>query len=271
MRKIRQFLVLLIGALIFAGILLYMFQERLIFLPTKLPESHTYSFEHSFEEFTLETPDLARLNALHFKVTDPKGVILYFHGNAGDLSRWGEVVSIFPDHGYDVIVMDYRTYGKSTGKLSKQALLEDAARFYEHTLTICPEEDIILYGRSLGSGIASYLASQYNPRQLILETPYYSLEAIAKKRFPILPISKLLRYNLQSFEYLQEVNTPISIFHGDEDKVIPISSGRKLFDAIPSASKWFYVIPGGRHNDLDTFAEFHEAVFRSLEEHTPVK
>ena len=271
MRKIRQFLVLGIGALIFAGILLYMFQERLIFLPTKLPESYAYSFEHSFEEFNLETPDLARLNALQFKVTDPKGVILYFHGNAGDLSRWGEVVSIFPALGYDVIVMDYRTYGKSTGKLSKQALLDDANRFYEHTKTMYSEKDIILYGRSIGSGIASYLASKHAPRQVILESPFYSLEAIAKKRFPILPISKLLRYNLNSYEYLQELSAPISILHGDEDKVIPISSGRKLFESIPAPSKSFYKIPGGGHNDLDTFSEFHEALLMSLKAHAPVE
>ncbi|MBT8235163.1 MAG: lysophospholipase [Bacteroidia bacterium] len=271
MRKIRHFLVLGAGALIFAGILLYMFQERLIFLPTKLPESYTYSFEHSFEEFNLETPDLARLNALHFKVMNPKGVILYFHGNAGDLSRWGEVVSIFPSQGYDVIVMDYRTYGKSTGKLSQEALLEDADRFYEHTKTMYPENDIILYGRSIGSGLASYLASKHSPRQVILESPFYSLEAIAKKRFPILPISKLLRYNLTSYQYLQKLRAPISILHGDEDKVIPISSGRKLFDAIPVSSKTFFRIAGGGHNDLNAFSEFHEALFESLKAQAPVE
>ncbi len=101
--------------------MLYFLQEKFIFLPSKLPQDYAYSFAFPHTEFNLETPDGAKLNGLHFKNGNSKGVILYFHGNAGDLSRWGEIALFFVEKQYDVVIMDYRTYGKSTGKLSPQA------------------------------------------------------------------------------------------------------------------------------------------------------
>ncbi|MBT8313866.1 MAG: lysophospholipase, partial [Maribacter sp.] len=106
----------------------------MIFLPTKLPQDYRYSFRHDFEEINLKTDDGFVLNSIHFKQVKPKGLILYFHGNAGDLSRWGNITSFFADKNYDVLVMDYRTYGKSTGKLSEDALHKDAQMFYGYAL-----------------------------------------------------------------------------------------------------------------------------------------
>ena len=140
--------------------MLTLIQEKFIFLPTQLPEEYSYSFDNEFEEFFLTNPDGARLNALHFKTNKPKGVILYFHGNAGDLSRWGEIANRFLDFEYDVIVMDYRGYGKSTGKRSESSLFEDAQLFYEHTAKLFSKDDIVVYGRSLGCSIATHVASQ---------------------------------------------------------------------------------------------------------------
>jgi len=151
--------------------MLYFIQEKMIFLPTKLPQDYRYSFRHDFEEINLKTDDGFVLNSIHFKQLKPKGLILYFHGNAGDLSRWGNITSFFADKNYDVLVMDYRTYGKSTGKLSEDALHNDAQLFYEYALERYDESDIILYGRSLGTGIATKLAANNNPDRLILETP----------------------------------------------------------------------------------------------------
>ena len=153
-----------------------------------------FDFQDQFEELFLEAQDGAVINALHFKAEAPKGVILYFHGNAGDLSRWGNITSYFVEKRYDVLVMDYRTYGKSTGELSEKALYDDALMCYSHLLKTYDENDIIIYGRSLGTGMATYMASVKNPKQLILETPYYSLVDIAKRRFPILPVSLFMKY-----------------------------------------------------------------------------
>lgn len=163
------------------GSALYLFQEKLLFLPTNLEQDYVYEFNPDFEEIFLEPEHQVLINAIHFKAENPKGVILYFHGNAGDLSRWGKITEKFVDLQYDIFVIDYRTYGKSKGKLSEEALYNDAQFCYDYLLKQYSENEITLYGRSLGTGIASYLAAKNKPSRLILETPYYSILDVAKE------------------------------------------------------------------------------------------
>ncbi|MCL6266005.1 alpha/beta hydrolase [Flagellimonas myxillae] len=243
----------------------YTFQEKLIFLPTQLPQDYQYSFDQPFEELFLDTPDGSRLNALHFVLENPKGLILYFHGNAGDLSRWGQIASTFTELGYEVIVMDYRGYGKSTGERSEELLYEDAQRFYDLAKEKHPEEKIIVYGRSLGTGIASHLVSNNKPKKLVLETPYYSLLEVAQGRFPFLPVNYMLKYRLPSHKYLESVSAPIRIFHGTEDRIVPYASGEKLFKSIQQQDKIMYTIPNGQHNDLDQFEIYQNGIKKELE------
>ncbi|MGB5821390.1 MAG: alpha/beta hydrolase [Saonia sp.] len=253
MQKLKKIGGILLIFFVLILTMLYLLQEKLIFLPTRLAVDYSYSFTQPFEEVFLTAADGAKLNAVHFKREDPKGVILYFHGNAGDLSRWGHIASFFAEKGYDVVVMDYRTYGKSTGKLSERVLHEDAQLFYDYLLKRYNEDSILLYGRSLGTGIATRLASRNKPVQLILETPYYSLMDIAKERFPFLPLKWLLKYKFQSFEYIQSVTCPVVIFHGTQDAIVPYDSGKRLFDTIPGAEKKMYTITDGGHNNLITY------------------
>ena len=242
------------------GASLYFFQEKLIFRPTILPQDFTFSFSKPFEELFLEADDGATINAIHFKAENPKGVILYFHGNAGDLSRWGKITEFFVEKDYDVFVMDYRTYGKSKGVLSEQALYSDAQMCYNYVLERYQEKEIIVYGRSLGTGMATYLASNNNPKQLILETPFYSLTDVARDKFSLFTIKKLLRYDFPSFKYVQNVSCPISIFHGTNDSVIPYALGEKLFNSILQKEKTFYTIENGEHNNLIEFEYYHEQI-----------
>lgn len=260
MRKLRKTAILLF---VLPGVLLtmlYFIQEKLIFLPTHLPADYSYSFTSEFEELFVQAEDGARLNALHFTKSETQGVILYFHGNAGDLSRWGTVAPLFLEKGYDVLVMDYRTYGKSTGKLSEAALYSDAQHFYDYLLERYEEDKIILYGRSLGSGVAAQLASKNQPAQLILETPYYSLMDVAQERFPFLPVKWLLKYELPSYRYVQDIQCPITIFHGTQDEVVPYSSGKRLFEDTPGPGKRMYTIEGGGHNNLIDFGPYHQGI-----------
>ncbi|MBC29912.1 MAG: alpha/beta hydrolase [Muricauda sp.] len=260
MSRLRKFVGWLLAFFVLSLAMLTLFQERLIFLPTKLPKDFQYVFDEDFEEIFLTADDGARLNALHFKADVSKGLILYFHGNAGDLSRWGEIASYFVDKGYDVLVMDYRTYGKSTGKLSEEALYQDAELFYEYALGHYQESDIVLYGRSLGTGLATYLASRNRPKKLILETPFYSLVEVAKEKFPYLPVGSLLRYEFPSYQYVQSLKSPVYIFHGTDDGVVPFASGKKLFNAVPSEEKTFFKIEGGDHNNLIAFSDYHRGI-----------
>lgn len=244
--------------------MLYFIQEKLIFLPTKLPADFEYSFQYPFEEIFLTAEDGAVLNALHFKNTNPNGVILYFHGNAGDLSRWGQIATYFVEKNYDVVIMDYRTFGKSTGVLSEEALKKDSQLFYEYVLKNYGEDRLILYGRSLGTGLASFLASKNNPSQLILETPYYSMLDVAKERFPYLPLSFLLKYKMPSYEFLQSSKCPILIVHGTKDRVVPLRSGEKLREALSDKSVTMVVVEGAAHNNLIKFNLYEEAINRTL-------
>lgn len=235
--------------------MLYFLQEKIIFLPSELPQDYIYSFSEPFEEFFLTAEDGAKLNGLHFKCENPKGVILYFHGNAGDLSRWGEIAIFFAQKKYDVIVMDYRTYGKSTGKLSEAALFKDAQLFYDYALENYNEDELIVYGRSLGCSIATYTASKNEPTKLVLEAPFYNLLQVAQKRFPVLPVKWLLKYKFESNKYITAVTCPTTIFHGTEDAVVPYESGKRLF-RLATGKKEFITVKGGGHNDLINFKAY---------------
>lgn len=246
------------------GASLYLLQEKILFLPTTLVQDYNYEFRYPFEELFFETAEDVTINAIHFKAENPKGVILYFHGNAGDLSRWGIIGEHFVSLNYDVLIMDYRTYGKSKGKLSEQGFYDDASYCYSYLLQQYNEDDIILYGRSLGTGIATYLASKNEPKQLILETPYYSILDVAKHRFPIFPVKGLLKYEFPSNTFITSVKCPITMFHGTADSVIPYRSAQKLNDISPKEFTNFITIEGGKHNNLISFGKYKEGIISIL-------
>jgi len=239
------------------GASLYFLQEKILFRPTILPQEYKFEFSYPFQELFLKTDGEAIINALHFKAENSKGVILYFHGNAGNLSRWGVITEYFVNLNYDVLVMDYRGYGKSTGPLSEEALYNDAQFCFNYLKNEYKEDRITIYGRSLGTGIAAYIASKNSPKQLILETPYYSIADIAKQKFPLVPTKYLLKYKLPTFKFIQKVRCSIAILHGTEDHVIPFKSGEKLFNAAPKHKTTFTIIQQGNHNNLIDFKEYH--------------
>ncbi|WP_299437168.1 alpha/beta fold hydrolase [uncultured Aquimarina sp.] len=246
--------------------LLYLFQHKIIFQPKKLSLDHTFQFDHPFEEFFVKTGDGEQLNAIHFKNKHPKGVILYFHGNKGSLSRWGEIATFFAKKEYDVVVMDYRSYGKSSGSITEEELLyDDAQLFYEYVLKKYTEDQIILYGRSLGTGIATKIASLNKPRNLILETPYNSMEDVTSHWLPIFPVKNILKFKFNSNEFIQRVKCDITIYHGTDDGVVPYTSGEKLFNSIPSSKKRMITVEGGSHNDLVNFEEYLETIDKELD------
>lgn len=257
MRRLKRIGIVLAILYILLTVSAYFFQERLIFFPQKMPLNHRFDFCQNFEEFNLTAKDGAILNAVHIKRDSALGVVLYFHGNSGNISHLNHVANLFDRKGYDAILVDYRTYGKSTGTLNEQALKEDAQLFYDHALTQYDEDSLILYGRSFGTGIASGLAADNHPQKLVLESPFYSAVSLGKHRFPILPVGWLARFRFPSHEYLQNVDCPVYIFHGTEDRVIPYKFAERLYDAIPdSVDKSFYRIEGGGHNYLQDFEPF---------------
>ncbi|TSE06889.1 alpha/beta hydrolase [Aquimarina algiphila] len=260
MQKLRN--IFLYGVCFYGVVLLllYCFQEKILFQPEELSNNYTFQFEDPFNEFFLKTNDGNQLNAIHFTTKKPKGVILYFHGNKGSLKRWGNIASFFVKKKYDVVVMDYREYGKSTGKISEQVLYKDAQLFYDYVKNIYPENQIVVYGRSLGTGIAAKVASENNPNHLVLETPYYNIKDVAEHWFPYFPVSFILKYNLPSDVFVKKVSCDITIYHGTEDKVVPYQSGERLFKSISISNKRMITIKGGEHNNLIEFNTYRSTI-----------
>ncbi|MFS4468333.1 alpha/beta hydrolase [Maribacter sp. 2210JD10-5] len=242
----------------------YAFQEKLIFIPTKMPQNHVYDFCQPFEEFWINTADSAKLNAVHIQNNSEKGVVLYFHGNAGNISHLGHVANLISKYGYDGIFVDYRTYGKSTGEMSEDAIKKDAQLFYDYAKERYDENKIVVYGRSFGTGVATGLAAENNPCKVILESPYYSAVELGKHRFPILPVGLLSQYRFPSHEYIQKVDCPVYVIHGTEDRIIPFEQAQNLFNKIPEGQGRFYKVEGAGHNYLQDFDAFKEGVDQAL-------
>ncbi|MGD9100972.1 MAG: alpha/beta hydrolase [Anaerolineae bacterium] len=257
-----RLLVVVLCSYVAVCLALYLWQEKLLFYPESLPPDFRYTFPGPFDEVTLLVEGAA-LNALHFRAERPQGVVLYLHGNAGSLRTWGSVASDFIVHGYDVFILDYRGYGKSTGRITRERVLhEDVALAYAYLQRRYAEEEIVVYGRSLGSGLAAYLARSNRPRMLILETPYYSIEELARASFPFAP-SFLLKYPLHTDRWIGEVACPVYFFHGTWDEFIPHTSSERLARLVETEHELF-IIEGGGHNDLSEFEQYDEGLARIL-------
>ncbi len=249
-------LILVAVAYLLICLLAYLFQEKLMFFPERLPADYEYEYDTSFEELDFRTGPKTLINALLFRSEKPKGLVYYFHGNAGSLRSWGNVAGDLVSLGYDVLIIDYRGYGKSSGRMSEKGLYHDAQYIYDEMRQRYGEEKIILYGRSIGSAPAAYVASRNKPRMLVLEAPFYNLKELARRTYPILP-TFLLRYSYRVNELAAQASCPVHIFHGDRDEVIDYSYGVKLAEELGSRGR-LYTIEGGHHNDLDSFPEYQE-------------
>ncbi|KZS42581.1 hydrolase [Aquimarina aggregata] len=250
--------VIFLVAYLIASIILYYLQEYFIFKPEKLDKDFQFHYNNqTVKEYNLETRDGAIINGLHFKVNNPKGVVLYLKGNSKSIKGWGKFAVDFTRHGYDVIMLDYRGFGKSTGRRSFKAIKRDLQFVYSKIKEKVNEKYIILYGRSMGSGFAAKLASINNPKMLILDAPYYSLNKVAAKYIPFMPISLIMRYPIPTYKWLKYVNCPIHIIHGTQDKLIPFKSSIKLSKIRPKLTRLYTVIGGG-HKNLNNFESYHK-------------
>lgn len=240
------------------SVLLYYLQDFFLFKPEKLPDDFKFSYENQVvEEYNISTRDGATINGLHFKVEKPKGAVLYLKGNSKSIKGWGKFAVDFTRHNYDVIMVDYRGFGKSTGRINENAIKHDLQFIYNKIKERIDEKYIILYGRSLGSGFATKLASTNNPRMLILDAPYYSLVNVTKRYMPFMPLSVILKYPMPTYKWLKYVDCPVHIIHGTNDKLIPFNSSVKLSKIKPNSTRLWPIIDGG-HKNLNNFESYHK-------------
>lgn len=240
------------------SILLYYLQDYFLFKPEKLPKDFNFYYENqTVSEYNVETRDGAIINGLHFQVEKPLGVVLYLKGNSKSIKGWGKFAVDFTRNNYDVIMVDYRGFGKSTGKRSQKAIKHDLQFIYNKIREKVDEKYIIIYGRSLGSGFATKLASMNNPKMLVLDAPYYSLSKVAGRYMPFMPLSVILKYPMPTYKWLKYVKCPIHIIHGTKDKLIPFKSSVKL-SQVNAALTRLHPIIGGGHKNLNNFESYHK-------------
>jgi pimeloyl-ACP methyl ester carboxylesterase len=243
-------IVLLVYLVLFAGF--YLFQDRFVFQAKSLPGNYTFTFDQPFEEYFITTGSGDTLNALLFRTTQPaKGLILYFHGNADNLQRWGNYAVDFTSLGYDILLLDYRGYGKSTGKPNETILYSDAQVVLNWSQANIPHNKLILYGRSLGSAVATNLALSANPELLILETPFDELNSA------LYTFSS--KYKFPTKDFLAKVTCKRIIIHGTNDWVVPLSSAKRLKPLLKAGDQ-FVIIEGGSHNNLRDIDKYHKTL-----------
>ena len=259
--KKKIFRWLKIGLLVYAvaGIALYFTQEKILFHPVPVGRTTIYDFGgQPFTELNLRYDKETNLNVIQFKAADSaKGVVLYFHGNKNNISRYAAYAKDFTARGYEVWMLDYPGFGKSTGVFSEQKLYNYALEVYILARSRWQPSQIILYGKSLGTGIAAQLADVRDCRRLILETPYYSLDAVAGHYLPFYPWGRLLHYHFPTYSHLPAVTAPITIFQGTGDWMVPYRNASRLKPLLKSGDE-FITIDGGGHNDLHDFPLFRK-------------
>lgn len=244
--------------------LLYFFQERVIFFPQKLSNEHTFEFEEAFEEVSIQSSEDYKLHGLYFKADSSKGLIFYLHGNAGSLDSWGRVAGAYTKLNYDVFILDYPGYGKSGGAIkSKKQLFDDMQLAYNKMLDQYTPDKISILGYSIGTGMAAKLASTNKAKRLILQAPYYNLKDLMTHTYRILP-TFLLRYNFETNEYIQDCKMPITIFHGDQDRVIYPGSSSKLKQHLKTTDE-LIILKGQGHNGMTKNPDYLEAIENILE------
>ena len=250
---IWSFLLFVLGVYLALGLLLFLTQSRLLYypnLPSRAVVATPARIGLAYEEVALAAEDGVRLHGWFLPAEErARGVLLFFHGNAGNISHRLDSLKIFHDLGLSVLIFDYRGYGQSEGKVSEAGTYRDAEAAWRHLTEArrVPEDKIVLFGRSLGAAVAAHLATRQSPKALIMESSFTSVPDLAAKYYRIFPVHWLARFRYDARADLGAIACPVLIVHSRDDEIIPASHGRALFEAAQEP-KAFLELSGG-HND----------------------
>lgn len=257
--KLYKFIGIAIIVYLLIGIGIYFFQEKLLFHPVKINTETTFNFSQPFKEINLSYDSNTHINIICFladTTTLFKGHILYLHGNKNNVTHYAKYAANFTKKGYHVWMPDYPGFGKSTGVLSEEMLYNVSTITYNLIKSQTSSDSIHIYGKSLGTGLAAYIASKKNCKQLVLETPYSSITDMFNRYCFMYPIQTIVKYKIPTISYLQKTTTPITIFEGTADWVIPNAITQKLKSSLKPTDK-FYDIKGASHNNLNNYKKYH--------------
>jgi pimeloyl-ACP methyl ester carboxylesterase len=239
----------------------YLQQESLLFYPEPLPPGHAFALP-DVREVSIDV-DGATLSALHLRLPDPKGIVFFLHGNGGNLATWFTGSAFYRRANYDLFMLDYRGYGRSTGRIASEAQLRaDVRKAWDSIAPLYRGKRQVIYGRSLGTALAAGLAGEVQPDLTILVSPYWSMNDLARTHFPWVPPA-LLRYPLATNLDIRGIRTPVMLIHGERDPLIPIGHSERLQAAMPQVE--FLRVPGAAHDDVHRFDLYLDALARRLD------
>lgn len=250
-RLFIRWIFIISGLWIFAIIYLWFRQESFLFHPEQPGSDYTFNLQYTSEVYI--DVEGAKLHALYLRqpAEQSRGIVLFLHGNAGNLKTWFTHADFWLSTGYDVLMPDYRGFGKSTGHIESESQLnDDVLRAWNFVAPNYKNKKHVIYGRSLGTGLATKLATEVPTDLVVLVSPYESMTKIAKKYYPWVP-SFVLRYPLPTEEMLPGVRSKILLIHGTDDQLIPVAHSRNLQKLNPNAH--LVEIPGAGHGDIHDF------------------
>ncbi len=252
-RVFQSILFIVVTSWLLLAVLIYFYQPRLIFHPHREIEATPALISLDYDQLTLTTSDEIAINAWWIPHPAAKASVLFLHGNAGNISHRLDSIRIFHDLGLSVLIIDYRGYGKSTGKPSEQGTYIDAETAWDYLVEErkINQDQIIIFGRSLGGAVASWLAEKYSPAGLIMESSFTSVADIGRYYYPYLPTSLLARIKYASINRISNIKSPILIIHSKDDEIIPYSHAEQLLtEAVKekTTQKTLMDINGG-HNE----------------------
>lgn len=257
----------ILALLLFYAVFLVACEDKIIYHPYKFPEGiwNPSSFNVKVEDVFFQAKDGTKLHGWYIPSVNAKATLLWFHGNAGNLTHRLENIQQLQPLNLNIFIFDYRGYGKSEGKPSEAGLYQDSQAAYDFLIqekNVVPRESLFLFGRSLGGICAVEVASGNQAAGLILESVFTSAKDMAGKVFPVLPIGWAIRSKFSAIEKVPDLKLPKLFLHGTRDEIVPYELGRKLYSAA-AEPKEFYDIEGAGHND--TYAVGGREYFSALD------
>ncbi len=263
-----------IAAAVYIGlsILVYVRQTKYVYYPSRKVIDNPSDINLHFEDVLLKTQDGETISCWYVPSGGYEGsgrMVIFSHGNAGNIGDRLGTIEVFHRMGYDVMVYDYRGYGASTGTPTEQGTYWDALAVWNYVKGEkgIPPEKIVLFGRSLGGAISAWLAEQVGPGALVLESAFRSAPAMARKMFPYLPINLICKFDYNNEERLKNITCPIVVAHSVDDEMIPFSHGQKLYERA-GEPKMFVEMRGGHNSGgLDADSAYQARLKEFLAEH----
>lgn len=257
-----------VGAALYGAALAWLWfrQEQLLFEPDPLPGDQPLCSDCDVREFTVDVPG-ARLSVAQLKLPEPRGVVFYLHGNSGNLRKWFVGLDSFRELNFDVVMMDYRGFGKSSGRIESEAQLHaDVRAVWNEVATQYEGKRIVISGQSLGTALAAGLSAQLceagrPPDLTLLVSPYSSMRALADEHYPWVP-SGVLRYQLPTAEHACKVTGPVMLVHGDRDELIGHHHSEAIRKVLPQCQ--LLLVEGAGHGDVHQFPSFREGIASAL-------